>query len=363
MDQPSPSDLTRTVLERCTRAGFEHAGIATPEASRHAEALRAWLGEGRHGSMAWLADHATVRMDPGRLLPAARAIVMVAMRYAPPGHADAPAARLHGRIARYARGPDYHRTMKRRLHAICDRLREEHPGHQCRAFADIEPMPERELAARAGIGWVGKHTLIIRPRGGSYLVLGGFATTLPLEAPPEQRRIDDHCGTCTRCIDACPTGCITPYSVDASRCISYLTIERRLPIPPEQHRQIGDWLFGCDVCQEVCPHNGPHHGPRREPTDAADDAATPSPASLPLLDVLGWTPADRATRLSGSVIKRATLITLKRNALIVLGNLLASQPDAAAVQRIREIANDLSEPELLRTTASSVLDRLAHLSA
>src|SRR5262249_20142541 len=137
-----------------------------------------------------------------------------------------------------------------------DSLRERFPAEQFRAFVDTAPVMEREHAARAGLGWIGKHTLIIHPRLGSYMLLGGVLTTMDIPAPAAQRRVTDHCGTCTRCIDACPTAAITPYSVDATRCISYLTIEHRGEIDPALHEGIGDWLFGCDVCQEVCPHNG-----------------------------------------------------------------------------------------------------------
>ncbi|MCB9840862.1 MAG: tRNA epoxyqueuosine(34) reductase QueG [Phycisphaeraceae bacterium] len=353
---PSPSDLTRAVLDRCAAAGFERSGIATPEPSAYQRELHEWLEAGKQGTMAWLAEHLHVRTDPGRLLRGSRAIVMVAARYAGRGDADAATPEGHGRIARYARGSDYHRAFKKRLHAICDELREAHPGHECRAFTDIEPMPERELAARAGIGWIGKHTLVIEPRLGSWLALGGFATTLPLEAPPEQRTVPDHCGTCTRCIDACPTGCITPYSVDASRCISYLTIERREAIASDVQGRVGNWLFGCDVCQEVCPHNSVRGG------DAGGSLGIPEVAgerrTLGLLDVLGWTPEDRTAALPNSVIKRATLLTLKRNAIVVIGNQLARRRDEGLVGRVRAIAADPDEPMLLRETAAGVLARL-----
>lgn len=354
------------MLDLCAGAGFDRSGIATVEPSQHELALRDWLAAGKHGSMAWLGENLHVRSDPGRLLRGSRAIVMVAARYAERGACDEPPPAGRGRVARYARGKDYHRAFKRRLHAICDRLREDYPGHECRAFTDIEPMPERELAARAGLGWIGKHTLVIDPVHGSWMVLGGFATTLPLAAPPEQPIVRDHCGTCTRCIDACPTGCIAPYSVDASRCISYLTIERRMPIEAGMHGAIGDWVFGCDVCQEVCPHNSARgdSAPMSPGGGAAGGARAEisgGRAQLPLLEILGWTPADRSGALSGSVIKRATLLTLKRNAIIVLANQIAARPDAGIVDRLRGIAADPEEPELLRTTARQALDRLGAL--
>ncbi len=331
--------------------------------------------------MDYLARNIEERLDPRRLLPGACSIVMVADLYqsragAPdtPGRAGAPNQdHPHGRIARYARGRDYHVIIKERLHHLCDVLRERHSDAGFRSFVDTAPVLEREYAARAGIGWAAKHTLIINPRLGSYMLLGGVLTTLDLEPPPEQETITDHCGTCTRCIDACPTGAITPYSVDASRCISYLTIERRGPIDPGFFEAIGDRLLGCDACQEVCPHNSPKGeraaeqpataGERR--SRAADfgngavrEDYVPRRESFDLLEVLGWTAEDRSRELSGSAMKRATLAMLKRNALIALGNELRRRPDAGLAERVRRVSEDESEPELVRRTAREVAARI-----
>ncbi len=311
---------TREILDHCRRLGFALAGIAPAQPSAHAEFFRRWLGEGKHGEMAWLARDPETRLDPERLLPGARAIIMVADQYHARGHAndvrDRPGAQ--GRIARYARGEDYHEVMKSRLHVLCDGLRARHEEHFFRACVDTVPLMEREHAARAGLGWVGKHTLLIHPRLGSWLFLGALVTTLPLEAPAEQQPITDHCGACTRCIDACPTRAITPYSVDARRCISYLTIEQRSPITnPALREAIGDNLFGCDICQDVCPHNSPRPG---ADTGNAHGAYIPRFDALDANQVARWTPDDRARELRGSAMKRATLNMLKRNALIVREN-------------------------------------------
>ena len=282
--------------------GFALAGVCEARPSDHAEHVRAWLAAGRHGTMDWLATQAEQRLDPASMLPGVRSILAVGDLYAqrderassreplPPGH---------GRVARYARGGDYHKIVKKRLHALCDALREEHRPHEFRACVDIEPTLEREHAARAGIGWVGRHTLVIHPAHGSYFLLGLVLTTLPLSSPPEQEALGDHCGTCTRCIDACPTDAIAPRSeprsVDASRCVSYLTLERRTPIPLNLHEGVGDMVAGCDVCQEVCPHNSPRAQPGPSPRAEYSERF----ASLPLLEVLGWSSQDRSTRLSG----------------------------------------------------------------
>ncbi|MBL4591447.1 MAG: tRNA epoxyqueuosine(34) reductase QueG, partial [Phycisphaerales bacterium] len=226
-----------------------------------------------------------------------------------------------GRIARYARGKDYHKVMKKRLIALADELRVMFPDDDFRVFVDTAPVLERELAQRAGLGWTGKHTLTIHPKGGSYFLLGGILSTRRFATPVEQEPITDHCGSCTRCIDACPTDAITPYAVDARRCISYLTIELRTEIDAEFHSAIGDWVYGCDICQEVCPHNsartieqlGPNAGTIHE-------AYTPMRDRFDLLEILGWTEDDRREAFKGSALKRAKLDMMQRNARIVLKN-------------------------------------------
>lgn len=341
-------------MELCADLGFALSGIAPAESIEHHRELIEWLEAGRHGEMTYLEAHLAQRIDPRKKLVGAQAVICAADRYASVGEEERPQPR-QGRIARYARGNDYHRVMKDRLHALSDTLAGEFPGHRFVSCVDTAPILEREHAARAGIGYVGKNTMLIEPGIGSYLLLGEVVTTLPLEpiAPP----LEDHCGTCTRCLDACPTQAIAPWSVDATRCISYHTIELRNAIAPEFHEAIGDWLFGCDICQEVCPHNGPT--PR---TQAAElhPAYASRHAHFDLLEVLGWDEVERRTRLGGSAIKRAKLWMLKRNALIVAGNWLARQSDTALVNRIRELATDAGEHEIVRSTAALVLRRIDH---
>jgi epoxyqueuosine reductase len=353
--------------------GFAAAGIAPALATSYEQEFRDWLAAGKHGSMEWLTELLAERLDVRRMLPGARAVLVVADAYATPadGSSDAPIAPGSGRIARYARGRDYHAVVKRRLHRLADRLRGAHPGAEFRAFVDTGPALEREHAARAGIGWIGKHTLLINPESGSWFVLGGIATTLHLLPDPDRQIITDHCGSCTRCIDACPTQAITPYSVDAQLCISYLTIEHEGPIDSGLHASMGDRLIGCDICQDVCPFNAatddrPRHGlPGREPA-AINPAYASSMGvgpSLPLLNVLSWSEADRTGVMSSSAAKRATLIMLKRNAVIAAANAIArgqAGTDAAALRaRIAEIAADPTEALVLRETAQSVLEELS----
>jgi len=358
---PDPRTLGARIVRQCVDGGFAAAGVATLEPSAWAGELDAWLDAGKHGSMDWLAKNREVRARPGELLEGARSAVMVADLYAVRAqNADEPLNPSEGRVARYARGGDYHEIIKRRLHDLCDALRAHHPGALFKSFVDTAPVLERELAARAGIGWTGKHTLTIHPRIGSYLVLGGFVTTLELSPPAGQERVSDHCGTCTRCIEACPTDAITPYSVDATRCISYLTIERRGAIDPGFFEGIGGWIFGCDVCQEVCPHNS-----RRERADLPVGGRDPGPAyasdrdRFDLLEVLGWTPEDRSRALSKSAMKRATLAMWKRNALIAAGNALRGHDLGALRARIESIAADEAEDAMVRDTARRVLAQRA----
>ncbi len=352
--QPDAEELGRRVAAMCIDAGFDRAGIATLEPLDTAGHLQSWLGAGKHGEMDWLADTAQKRLHPGSLLEGATAAVMVADHYHRPGDADdCGGPPMHGRVARYARTDDYHRRLKKRLMAVCDALKAEFPGSRSRVFADTAPVAERELARRAGLGWTGKHTLAIDPENGSWFVLGGFLTTLDVRAPATQPVVTDHCGTCTRCIDACPTGAISPYSVDASRCVSYLTIEHGSEISPELAGGIGDWFAGCDVCQEVCPHNRPRESlAPRSPAGARE--------GFDLLDVLGWDEATRRARFAGSALKRISLAQAHRNAAINVANLLRSgQLDAARKRALRaaieRLAWNAQASELARSTARQAL--------
>lgn len=365
-----PAILARRVLSRCRDLGFAAAGVCDAGPTVRPQQLREWLAAGKHGDMDFLPKALDTLLDPSRELPGVRSVIMVADLYhprprgglAPPdqdGPAGSPTSAGAGRLARYARGKDYHLFIKKRLHRLNDELRAEFPGEEFRTFVDTAPVLEREYASRAGLGWIGKHTLAIHPRLGSYTLLGGTYTTMQLTPPPEQPGAEDRCGTCTRCLDACPTGAITPYAVEATRCISYLTIERAGPIDAAFHGPIGDWLYGCDVCQEVCPHNSPR--PSGEP-DPILPHYVPRRAGFDLLEVLGWDDAARRQAFTSSAMKRVSLAMMKRNALIVLTNRVLGAPEspwaAAARARLAELAADGSEDPLVRETARVSLARL-----
>jgi epoxyqueuosine reductase len=321
---------------------------------RHEAEMRAWLAQGKHGSMAYLAEQADPKADPSQLLEGATSAIMVADLYATRNDEAQHVPDGHGRIARYARGNDYHKTMKKRLHALCDEIGKRWPEARTRAFVDTAPVHERELALAAGLGWVGKHTLVIHPRLGSWMLLGGVLTTLELD--PCGQEVADHCGTCTRCIDACPTEAITPYSVDASRCISYLTIERRGPIASELERGMGEWLFGCDVCQEVCPHNSPRSGD----VGQANGAYAGERASLDLTSVMAWDEDARRAAFAGSAMKRAKLDMMKRNAVIAAGNAIerlgrTHEQSVRLLDALRDLAGDDGQGGELRRLAGEVV--------
>lgn len=366
-----PGSLARRVLRRCRDLGFAAAGVCDASPTTRPGELRAWLAAGKHGDMEFLANTVETMLDPARELPGVKSVIMVADLYqARPrgegaaGSGEAAGGGPTGRIARYAQGQDYHPFIKKRLHRLNDELRAEFPGEEFRTFVDTAPVLEREYAGRAGLGWIGKNTLVIHPRLGSYTLLGGTLTTMRLEAPPEQASAVDRCGTCTRCIDACPTGAIAPYTVDATRCLSYLTIERVGTIDAAMHAGMGGWLYGCDVCQEVCPHNSPR------PTGGADATPAryaPRREGFDLLEVLGWDESARRHAFTSSAMKRVTLAMMKRNAVIVLANRLIESPlspwATAARARLAELAGDASEDELVRETARVSLARAGRAGA
>lgn len=306
------TNLAEQVKARGRELGFDRVGIAAADASGYRAYFRQWLSEGRHGSMHYLADRLEERTDPRVYLPGAASVICVAKNY----HVQLAAAEsggVPGRIARYALGDDYHQHMKRGLHALADWLRQRAPEAQTRCCVDTAPVMEKELAARAGIGWIGKNTCVINPDIGSWVFLGSIVTTL--ELPSDDPAID-RCGTCRRCIDACPTQAITaPYQLDARRCISYLTIEHRGDIHAELAQKTGEWLYGCDICQDVCPWN------RRAPS--SDDAAVKPrfvSGALDAREVREWSDEEYRRQLRGSAMKRVKLPMLQRNAQAVMAN-------------------------------------------
>jgi epoxyqueuosine reductase len=306
---------SRIIKDLAESLGFDRCGIARAEPIGRGDFLRVWLASGQAGSMEYLHRHFTQRVDPREWLEGGKSVVVVALLYHQP--LPLPSCNdnaTHGRVAMYAWGDDYHEVMRAKLLTMVERMRGQiAEPFETRVCVDTAPVLERELAAAAGIGWIGKNTLVLDSKLGSYFFLGAIATTLDLAA---DQPVPDRCGTCTACLEACPTKAFAaPYQMNASRCISYLTIEHRGDISEPFQRMMGDWLFGCDVCQEVCPFN--HRAPTtREPRFTV---RTPGPA--PVLDeVLHWSRDDYRTQLRGSAMNRATLPMLQRNARIAKQN-------------------------------------------
>ncbi len=245
-----PVSLSEAVKARAHELGFLACGITHPGPTAHADRLDAWLAKGYAGTMRYLHRQAARRKDPRGIVPEARAVVVVLDNYYTGDGTDETAA---PRIARYARGRDYHRATGQRLDQLAEFLRAS-GARLSRTFVDAGPVPERELAQRAGLGWIGKNTMLIRPDAGSFFFIGSVFTDLPLEVDESFEL--DRCGSCTRCLDACPTDAfVEPRLLDATRCISYLTIEQKGPIPDELAERFAGYAFGCDICNDVCPWN------------------------------------------------------------------------------------------------------------
>ncbi|HEX3359094.1 MAG TPA: tRNA epoxyqueuosine(34) reductase QueG [Tepidisphaeraceae bacterium] len=307
----NPNQLAAEIKQRARSLGFDLVGIASAQPSKYRDYFRQWLDDGQHGSMEYLAKRFDERVDPATYVPGAKSVICVALNYHAP--LAERAASETGKIARYALGDDYHEIIKPRLHQLADWICQIAPEAHTRCAVDTAPVMEKDLAARAGVGWIGKNTCVINEDIGSWIFLGEIITTLDL--PPDEPAID-RCGTCRRCIDACPTGAITePYQLDARKCISYLTIEHRGEINAGLQLQMGDWLYGCDICQDVCPWNN------KAPW-TNESSLKPRFASglVDVNEILNWKAEDYSGRLRRSAIKRVKLPILQRNAAIVLEN-------------------------------------------
>lgn len=346
----SPSELTERLRSEAARLGFDRVGIAPAVApGGHAEFLR-WLEAGHAAGMDYLRRQEPARAHPDAVLEGVRSVVMVSLVYGtndrrPAMTASAPTA---GKVARYAQRADYHRVLWDRLGLLLDWLRAERPGARGRAVVDTAPLLERDFARRAGLGWIGKNTMLIDRRLGSFTFLGALLTDVELEY--DAPHAASHCGTCTRCLEACPTDAFAgPYVLDSRKCISYWTIEHRGPIPDPEAGQLHGWVFGCDVCQDVCPWN------RKAPSGRCPDLAD-SPEWLEP-DLLRWLeddePAWRA-RLKNSAASRARRRGLLRNAALVLGK----RAEPSAVGPLSARLDDPAEDPVVRGAAAWALARI-----
>jgi epoxyqueuosine reductase len=310
--------LKAALKTKAEQLGFQLVGVTTPDPPPHIEVYRQWVAAGNHAEMGYLATERALqrRADPRRILPECRSILVLGIRYPRPIPTQPDAQGSLGRVAAYAWGYDYHDVLTGRMDALVTFI-EEQVGHPVpnRYYTDTGPILERELAQRAGLGWIGKNTCLIHPRLGSYFLLAEIFLGIDLE--PDQPVLSDHCGSCTRCLEACPTGCINPdRTLDAGRCISYLTIELKEVIPLDLRPLVGDWVFGCDICQQVCPWNQRFAELEFDPAFAPREGF-PHPT---LNETLDLDPQEFNRKYKGSPVKRSKRRGFLRNVAVALGN-------------------------------------------
>ena len=333
MSTPDPSAidyaaLARSIKRWAAELGFADAGISGIDLMRDEQHLQRWLAAGHHGEMDYMARHGAKRSRPGELEPGTQRVISVRMDYAPPDIASAWSVIGNGElgyISRYALGRDYHKLMRGRLQKLAERIHGDIGDFGYRAYVDSAPVLEKALARNAGLGWIGKHTVAIHRRAGSYFFLGELYTDLPL---PVDTPATEHCGSCRRCIDVCPTQAIVaPYRLDARRCISYLTIELRGSIPEEFRRAMGNRIFGCDDCQLICPWNK-----FAQQTAEPDFAPRHQLDGARLTELFGWNEEEFLRRTEGMAIRRTGYEGWLRNIAIALGNAPRSETVLAALR-------------------------------
>ncbi len=304
------AELSALAKRAAAAAGFDYCGITDLARSPTAARFDEWLAHGYHGEMAYMARQASIRRDPTKAWKTAKSVVVVLHNY----YYDQRLFHDSYRVARYCQGEDYHRLTKQKLDLVGKALTGAAGRGSWRSYVDAGPLPERELAQRAGLGWMAKNTMLIHPDVGSFTFIGCVLTDL--ELAPDEPFEADRCGTCTRCLDACPTQAFpAPHVLDATRCISYLTIESRSDIPDALRPLVGDNLFGCDICQDVCPWNQRFASDTHEPGFRAGTRPWPT-----LDEILAMTQRDYDERFGDTAMERCGVEGLKRNARVVMEN-------------------------------------------
>ncbi|KAA1188973.1 tRNA epoxyqueuosine(34) reductase QueG [Pseudohalioglobus sediminis] len=340
--------LWRDVERWAGELGFQQVGVTDVDLGVHEDYLQRWLDAGYHGSMDYMARHGSKRARPAELVPETCRVLSLRMNYRVDERAEAVlAAKDKAYISRYTLGRDYHKLMRKRLAQLAQRIEERAGGGRYRAFVDSAPVLERAIAEQAGLGWIAKNTMLINQDAGSWFFLGEIYTDLPL--PPTGAQKSKHCGTCTACLDICPTDAfVGPFQLDARRCISYLTIEHHGSIDPQLRPLMGNRVFGCDDCQLVCPWNK-----FAQPSDEADFQPRHGLDDSALADLFMWDEATFLARTEGSAIRRIGFERWLRNLAVGLGNGPAS---AAAISALRSRLDYPSE--LVREHVQWALDRL-----
>ncbi len=313
---PSKSTITELVREEALRLGFEACGFSKARRLVEEESrLETWLKEGRHGTMTWMENHFDKRLDPTLLVPGARSVVSVLCSYnQPETFSSIGGGKNSPQISKYALGEDYHTVLKEKLFELFEFTRKVNGGLEGRVFVDSAPVMDKTWAKLSGLGWIGKNSNLLNKKLGSFFFIGEMIVDAEFEY---DQQVADHCGTCTRCIDACPTEAIyEPMKVDGSKCISYFTIELREQIPTEYHEQIGNWIYGCDICQDVCPWN-------RKAAPGSEKRLFANPEVLNK-ETNFWEELqleEYRRMFKGSAVKRTKFSGLKRNITIVKTNL------------------------------------------
>ena len=330
--------ILKSLKKESEALGFHNFGVAKVPMELRRDYYNQWIKEGKHGTMAWMENNNERRLNPESLMPEAKSILVFAMSY----YQKDPERNF--RVAKYALGKDYHSVIYKRLKKICRFLKENYHSNQ-KPYVDTGPVLEKPIAEAAGLGWQGKSTILVEKKRGTWSFLGSIVTTLDL---PASKGGKDYCGNCTRCIDCCPTQAITsPYKLDASKCISYLTIEHKGSIPHEYREAVGDRVFGCDECLDVCPWNK-----WAKITNETQFAVR----SLPdLKTILAWGEEDFKSNLVASPIKRVKLNGLKRNVALVLGN-IGSKDDLPALESLAN-SNDIVLQEQAEWSIKAIKSR------
>jgi epoxyqueuosine reductase len=316
-NQSTPAELTTFVKQAAARIGFEHCAITDTDLGDHETHLLNWLRDGFHGSMQYMQHHGTLRSRPCELVPGTIRIISVRLDYYPPDGRDALEVLNDAQaayISRYALGRDYHKLMRKRLQRLAEAIEQQFGPFGFRAFTDSAPVLEKAIAEKAGHGWIGKHSNLLSADAGSWFFLGELFTDLPLATDPPQTT--NHCGSCTACMQSCPTQAIVaPYRVDARRCISYLTIERKESIPVEFRKAIGNRIYGCDDCQLVCPFN-------KFSSDSTEDdfRVRHQLDDISLVSLFAWSEQTFKQNMVGSAIYRIGYECWLRNIAVALGN-------------------------------------------
>lgn len=344
------TSLSKKLKEEAHRQGFSLVGITTPDSPKSYSKFESWVNMGHHGEMGYLATERALerRDDPLLILPECKSILVLGIHYSPPQTDSLVKDNASGKIAAYAVNQDYHEVLKPRLQALVEFLEEE-TGSAIpnRWYTDTGPILERDLAQRAGLGWIGKNSMLIHPKAGSYFILAEIFLGIALETDSP---IDtDHCGSCTNCLDACPTRCILPNrTLDARRCLSYFTIEKKGKIPPDLRPFTESWIFGCDICQQVCPWN--RFAPPQGDPDFRHREATDH---IILIDEMDISTEDFNKKFKGSPIKRSKRRGYLRNIAVAIGNI----KDTAAIPALAKVLQKEIEP-LVRQHAAWALGQI-----